>query len=81
MPPVVLRSIAALAGSRKVNPPLPISSVLLKNSADRLVLALRLPDGSIVNSPQDLVDCFADFYSSLFAAEEVDPLAQREVLS
>lgn len=47
----------------------------------RLVSALRLPDGSIVNSPQDLVDCFADFYPSLFSAEEVNPLAQCELLS
>ena len=52
-----------------------------KQSADRLVSALRLPDGSIVNSPQDLVDCFAHFYSSLFTADEVDPLAQRDLLS
>ena len=52
-----------------------------KQTADRLVSALRLPDGSIVNSSQDLVDCFADFYSLLFCAEEVDPLAQRELLS
>ena len=52
-----------------------------KQSADRLVSALRLPDGSIVNSPQDLVDCFADFYSSLFSADEVDPLAKLELLS
>ena len=55
MLPVVLRSVAALAGLRMVNPPLPISSILLKKqSANRLVSALRLPDGSIVNSPQDL---------------------------
>ena len=52
-----------------------------KQSADRLLSALRLPDGSIVNSSQDLVDCFADFYSSLFSADEVDLLAQRELLS
>lgn len=59
MLPVVLRSVAALAGLRMVNPPLPISSILLKKqSADRLVSALRLPDGSIVNSPQDLVAFF-----------------------
>ena len=82
MLPVVLRSVAALAGLRMVNPPLPISSILLKKqSANRLVSALRLPDGSIVNSAQDLVDCFADFYPSLFSAEEVNPLAQCELLS
>ena len=52
-----------------------------KQSADRLVSALHLPDGSIVNSPQDLADCFADFYPLLFSAEEVNPLAQCELLS
>lgn len=52
-----------------------------KRSADRLVSALRLPGGSTVNSPQDLVHCFADFYPSLFSAEEVNPLAQCELLS
>ena len=55
--------------------------LVTKQSADRLVSALHLPDGSIVNSSQDLVDCFADFYSLLFSAEEVDPLAQHELLS
>ena len=55
--------------------------VVKKQSADRLVSALHLPDGSIVNYPQDLVDCFADFYPSLFSAEEVNPLAQCELLS
>ena len=40
-----------------------------------------LPDGSIVNFAQDLVDCFAGFYYSLFSAEEVDRFAQRKLLS
>lgn len=43
-----------------------------KQSADRIVSALRLPDGTIFNCAQDLVDCFAGFYSSLFSAEEIN---------
>ena len=42
--------------------------------------ALRLDDGSIVNSAADLVDCFANFYSTLFSAEEVDRVSQEELL-
>ena len=52
-----------------------------KQRAGRFVSALRLPDGTIVNSAQDLVDCFAGFFSSLFSAEEIDRSAQRELLS
>ena len=51
-----------------------------KQGADRLVSALRLDDGSIVNSAADLVDCFANFYSTLFSAEEVDRVSQEELL-
>ena len=43
--------------------------------------ALRLDDGSIVNSAPDLVDCFANFYFTLFSAEEVDRVSQEELLS
>ena len=42
--------------------------------------ALRLDDGSIVNSAADLVDCFANFYSTLFSTEEVDRVSQEELL-
>lgn len=42
--------------------------------------ALRLDDGSIVNSAADLVDCFTNFYSTLFSAEEVDRVSQEELL-
>ena len=52
-----------------------------KQGADRLVSALRLDDGSIVNSAPDLVDCFASFYFTLFSAEEVDRVSQEELLS
>ena len=52
-----------------------------KQGAERLVSALRLDDGSIVNSTPDLVDCFANFYSTLFTAEEVDRVSQEELLS
>ena len=52
-----------------------------KQGADRLVSALRLDDGSIVNSAPDLVDCFANFYFTLFSAEEVDRVSQEELLS
>lgn len=52
-----------------------------KQGADRLVSALRLDDGSIVNSAPDLVDCFANFYCTLFSAEEVDRVSQEELLS
>ena len=45
-----------------------------KQSAHRLVSALRLPDGKIVNSAQDLVDCFAGFYSSLFPLRRLTDL-------
>ena len=55
--------------------------IVKKQSADRLVSALRLEDESIVNSADDLVDVFANFYSSLFTAEEVDCAAQEELLS
>ena len=51
-----------------------------KQSADRIVSALRLPDGRIFNL-FNLVDCFARFYSSLFSAEGIDRSAQRELLS
>ena len=52
-----------------------------KQSADRIVSALRLPDGTIFNCAQDLVDCFAGFFFSLFSAEEIDRSARRELLS
>ena len=52
-----------------------------KQSADRIVSALRLPDGTIFNCAQDLVDCFPGFFFSLFSAEEIDRSAQRELLS
>ena len=48
--------------------------LLLLLSADRLVSALRLPDGTIFNSAQDLVDCFAGFYSSLFPLRRLTDL-------
>ena len=44
-------------------------------------MTLRFPDETIVNSAQELVDCFAGFFSSLFSAEEIDRFAQRELLS
>ena len=50
-----------------------------KQSADRLVSALRFPDGSIDNSAKDLADCFASFYSSLFSAEVTGLLIFRAV--
>ena len=43
--------------------------------------ALRQDDVSIVNSAPDLVDCFANFYSALFSAEDVDRVSQEELLS
>ena len=52
-----------------------------KQGAERLVSALRLDGGSVVNSAPDLVDCFANFYSTLFSAEEVDHVSQEELLS
>ena len=52
-----------------------------KQSDDRIVSALRLPDGTIFNCAQDLVDCFAGFFFSLFSAEEIDRSVQREFLS
>ena len=52
-----------------------------KQSDDRIVSALRLPDGTIFNCAQDLVDCFAGFFFSLFSAEEIDRSVQRELLS
>ena len=52
-----------------------------KQGAEHLVSALRLDDGSIVNSALDLVDFFANFYSTLFTAEEVERVSQEELLS
>ena len=52
-----------------------------KKVAERLVSALCLDDGSVVNSAPDLVDCFANFYSALFSAEEVDCVSQEELLT
>ena len=52
-----------------------------KQGADHLVSALRLDDGSIVNSTPDLLDCFANFYSTLFSADDVDRVSQEELLS
>ena len=55
--------------------------LIKKQGAERLVSALRLDDGSIINSAPDLVDFFANFYSTLFTAEEVDRVSQEELLS
>ena len=52
-----------------------------KQNADRLVAALRQPDGTVVNSAPDLVECFSQFYSDLFSAEPVDPGARDALLS
>ena len=50
-------------------------------SVDRLVAALRRPDGTVVNYAIDLVECFSNFYFDLFSAELVDPGAQDTLLS
>lgn len=55
--------------------------LIKKQSADRLVAALRCPDGTVVNSAPDLVECFSQFYSDLFSAEPVDLGAQDVLLS
>ena len=55
--------------------------LIKKQSADRLVAALRCPDGTVVNSPPELVECFSQFYSDLFSAEPVDFAAQDVLLS
>ena len=55
--------------------------LIKKQSADRLVAALRFPDGTVVNSPPELVECFSQFYSDLFSAEPVDFAAQDVLLS
>ena len=55
--------------------------LIKKQSADRLVVGLRCPDGTVVNSAPDLVECFSRFYSDLFSAELVDLGAQEVLLS
>ena len=55
--------------------------LIKKQSADRLVAALRCSDGTVVNSAPDLVECFSQFYSDLFSAEPVDLDAQDVLLS
>lgn len=52
-----------------------------KQSAGRLVAALRCPDGTVVNSAADLVECFSQFYFDLFSARQVDSGAQEVLLS
>lgn len=55
--------------------------LIKKQSADCLVAALHCPDGTVVNSPPELVECFSQFYSDLFSAELVDFAAQDVLLS
>ena len=55
--------------------------LIKKQSADRLVAALRCSDGTVVNSVPELVECFSQFYSGLFCAEPVDLDVQDELLS
>ena len=55
--------------------------LIKKQSADRLMAALRCPDRTVVNSVPDLVECFSQFYSDLFSAEPVDLGAQDMLLS
>ena len=52
-----------------------------KCAADRLISALRLADGSVVNSTADLLEAFSSFYSTLFSAQPCDPQAQSELFS
>lgn len=55
--------------------------LIKRQSADRVVAALHCPDGTVVNSAPDLVECFSLFYSDLFSAEPVDLGAREELLS
>ena len=51
-----------------------------KRCADRWISALRLDDGTVVSSPDDLCRSFASFYLSLFSAEPVDVSVQASLL-
>lgn len=55
--------------------------LIKKQSAYRLVAALRCPDGTVVNSAPDLVECFSQFHFDLFSAEPVDLGVQDVLLS
>ena len=52
-----------------------------KRSAERWISAIRNPSGRIVSDPHDLCDSFYAFYSDLFTASPVDPVAQQSLLS
>ena len=79
---VVHKSVAASARQRRVKfPPLIFFRLIKKQSADCLVAALRCPDGTVVNSTPDMVECFSRFCSDLFSAEPVDLGAQDVLLS
>ena len=51
-----------------------------KRSTDRLISALRDPDGSIVSSPSALCASLRSFYSFLFTASPTDPVIQSSML-
>ena len=51
-----------------------------KRSTDRLISALRDPDGSIASSPSALCASLRSFYSCIFTASPTDPLIQSSLL-